>query len=104
MTASLKQGLTWGSVTPPRNPRPPRICARAGCGAAVKKPTARYCSVACSAQDPERRARLRERARCGRILPLARQLPLDFDGEEQKIAALAGAREEVPQGLARWAV
>lgn len=104
MTLDLKQGLTWAPVTPSRSPRPLRLCARAGCGAPVKKPTARYCSVACSAQDPERRARLRERARGGRILPLARQLPLDFDGEEQGIAALAGAREEVPQGLARWAV
>lgn len=83
--------------------KPLRLCTRAGCYAPVKKPTAKYCSVSCSAQDPERRARLRERARSGQVLPLARQLPLDFEGDEKHLALLAMGREEVPLGLARWA-
>ncbi len=81
-----------------------RVCTRVGCPNLVKKQTAKYCSVRCSAEDPDRRARLRERARSGRVLPLARQLQLDFDSEEQQLASLATGREEVPQGLARWAV
>ncbi|MHB8324682.1 MAG: hypothetical protein ACYDEA_07120 [Candidatus Dormibacteria bacterium] len=81
-----------------------RVCARVGCPNLVKKHTAKYCSVPCSAQDPDRRARLRERARSGTVLPLARQLQLDFDSEEQQIASIATGREEVPQGLRRWAV
>lgn len=87
-------------------PRPPalRPCARAGCAALVKKQTAKYCSVRCSSLDPDRRARLRERARSGRVLPLARQLRLDFESEEMGLALLDNGREEIPLGLSRWAV
>jgi len=35
---------------------------------------------------------------------MARQLPLDFESEEVRLASLAREREEVPQGLSRWAV
>lgn len=104
LTVGLKQALIWPLVNSSSAPRQPRLCSRQGCGAPVKKPTAKYCSVQCSAHDPERRARLRERARSGQVLPLARQLPLDFFGEEQRIAHLAGGREEIPLGLSRWAV
>jgi len=72
--------------------------------APVKKQTAKYCSVQCSSLDPDRRARLRERARSGQVLPLARQLRLDFEGEELGLALLDHGREEIPRGLARWAV
>jgi len=81
-----------------------RVCARSGCASLVNKQTAKYCSVRCSAEDPDRRARLSERARSGRLLPMARQLPLDFESEEVRLASLAREREEVPQGLSRWAV
>ncbi|MGH7705612.1 MAG: hypothetical protein ACRENY_07065 [Candidatus Dormibacteria bacterium] len=87
---------------PPSAPR--RLCAREGCTAPVKKRTAKYCSVQCSSLDPDRRARLRERARSGRVLPLAHQLRLDFQGEEMGLALLEHGREEVPLGLSRWAV
>ncbi len=85
-------------------PSPAKVCARAGCGAKVKKQTARYCSVQCSSQDPDRRARLRARARAGQLLPLARQLRLDFELEGAGLAELGSNREEVPVGLSRWAV
>jgi hypothetical protein len=81
-----------------------RTCARAGCAAPVKKQTAKYCSVRCSSLDPDRRARLRERARSGQVLPLARQLRLDFEGEEMGLVLLDNRREEIPLGLSRWAV
>ncbi len=81
-----------------------RICARSGCANLVKKQTAKYCSVRCSAEDPDRRARLSRRSREGRLLPLARQLPLAFDSEELSIGTAAQGREEIPQGLSRWAV
>jgi hypothetical protein len=83
---------------------PLRLCARSGCANLVKKQTAKYCSVRCSADDPDRRARLSERARSGRLLPLARQLHLNFESEEITLAALGPGREEIPQGLSRWAV
>ncbi len=90
----------------PLNPRPVslRVCARAGCTDRVKKRTAKYCSVQCSSLDPDRRARLRERARSGQVLPLARQLRLDFESEEMGLALLDNRREEIPLGLSRWAV
>ncbi len=81
-----------------------RICARSGCSNLVKKQTAKYCSVRCSAEDPDRRARLSRRAKDGRLLPLARQLPLAFDTDELAIGKAAESREEIPQGLSRWAV
>ncbi len=94
-----------GPVAPsPRSSSALRVCARSGCGNLVKKQTARYCSVRCSSEDPDRRARLSERARSGRLLPMSRQLQLDFDSEEVRIAAIAPGREEVPMGLSRWAV
>lgn len=86
------------------HPATPRACAREGCTTPVKKQTAKYCSVQCSSLDPDRRARLRERARSGRLLPLARQLRLDFEGEEMGLALLDNGREEIPLGLSRWAV
>jgi hypothetical protein len=88
------------------SPRPvtPKQCARIGCSALVKKPTAKYCSVQCSSLDPDRRARLRERARSGTVLPLARQLRLEFGSEELGLAQLDNGREEIPRGLSRWAV
>jgi hypothetical protein len=85
-------------------PATPRQCARTGCSALVKKQTAKYCSVQCSSLDPDRRARLRERARSGRVLPLARQLQLEFESEELGLALLDNGREEIPRGLSRWAV
>ncbi|MGH7641642.1 MAG: hypothetical protein ACRENX_01265 [Candidatus Dormibacteria bacterium] len=81
-----------------------RVCARTGCLSLVKKQTAKYCSVQCSSLDPDRRARLRERARSGRLLPMARQLRLDFESEEMGLALLDHLREEIPLGLSRWAV
>ncbi|MGH7610071.1 MAG: hypothetical protein ACREOD_09110 [Candidatus Dormibacteria bacterium] len=90
---------------PPRSsPGPAKVCARVGCGRAVKKLTAKYCSVSCSSQDPDRRARLRARARAGQLLPLARQLRLDFETEEMQLTLLGAGREEIPVGLSRWAV
>ncbi len=89
----------------PRHSSPAlRICARSGCSNLVKKQTAKYCSVRCSAEDPDRRARLSRRAKEGRLLPLARQLPLAFDSDELAIGAVASGREEIPLGLSRWAV
>lgn len=88
-----------GSAKPPY-----RTCARVGCGGTVKKRTAKYCSVQCSSIDPDRRARLRERARRGMVLPLARQLHLDFESEELGLDYLQSGREEIPVGLSRWAV
>jgi hypothetical protein len=85
-------------------PATTRQCARAGCSALVKKQTAKYCSVQCSSLDPDRRARLRERARSGRVLPLARQLRLEFESEELSLALLENGREEIPRGLSRLAV
>ncbi len=90
--------------TPASPPTPYRVCARAGCEATVKKRTAKYCSVRCSSIDPDRRARLRERARHGVVLPLAHQLRLDFESEEWGLNLLESSREEVPLGLSRWAV
>ncbi|HVC39752.1 MAG TPA: hypothetical protein VNH20_07270 [Candidatus Dormibacteraeota bacterium] len=81
-----------------------KVCARTGCSALVKKQTAKYCSVQCSSLDPDRRARLRARARSGQVLPLARQLRLDFESEELGLALLDNLREEIPIGLSRWAV
>jgi hypothetical protein len=35
---------------------------------------------------------------------MARQLHLDFESEELGLASLDTGREEIPQGLSRWAV
>jgi len=83
-----------------------RLCARRGCGAAVKKPTAKYCSVRCCAIDPERHERLRAHARraSARPLTMAHQLSLNvtFDPEAQ-LAQLSQGREDVPAGMSRLA-
>src|SRR5438067_13263224 len=57
---------------------PPRICARPGCCASVKKATAKYCSISCCAIDPSRQERLRRQARRAPIIPLAHQLSIIF--------------------------
>ena len=83
-----------------------RVCARVGCVAAVKKPTAKYCSVRCCAIDPERHERLRAQARrtSARPLTMARQLSLNvtFDPEAH-LAQLCQGREDVPAGMSRLA-
>jgi hypothetical protein len=38
------------------------------------------------------------------VLPLARQLRLDFESEEMGLVLLDNRREEIPLGLSRWAV
>ena len=86
-----------------------KICARRGCSAAVKKPTAKYCSVRCCSIDPERLEKLREQARRsgGRpVLPLARQLQLSFNAgnPEEALNVLCQGREDVPAGMSRLAV
>ncbi len=91
-------------VSGPSQPSPARGCARPGCERPVHKRTARYCSVRCSSLDPGRRARLRAGAQRGRVVPLARQLTLNFDGAEAPIAKFAGLREDLPGGLSRLCV
>ncbi|HUY98422.1 MAG TPA: hypothetical protein VMW47_12545 [Verrucomicrobiae bacterium] len=91
-----------GTPSPP--PGTTRACGRPGCANPVHKRTARYCSVRCSSLDPGRRARLRAGAQRGRVVPLARQLTLNFDGAEAPLAQFAGLREDLPAGLARLAV
>jgi endonuclease YncB( thermonuclease family) len=98
----------------PTRPGPRRTCARRGCTATVKKPTAKYCSVRCCSIDPERLEKLRVQARRagGRpILPLARQLTLSFapgahasHNPEELLNVLCQGREDVPGGLARLIV
>ena|SRR5438132_9697376 len=83
-----------------------RICARPGCGASVKKPTAKYCSIRCCAIDPERHERLRMQARRNqRPLPMTRQLSIGFPAggieSEAQLAALCEGREDVPAGMSR---
>jgi hypothetical protein len=87
-----------------------RTCARRGCGSAVKKRTAKYCSRDCCRLDPERHERLRAQAlRAGRsIVPMSRQLPMPFGGraisdQEDSIAWLGEGREDVPAGMSRFA-
>lgn len=87
-----------------------RTCARRGCGSAVKKRTARYCSRDCCRIDPERHERLRTQAlRAGRtIVPMSRQLPMPFGGapisyQEDSLTLLGEGREDVPAGMSRFA-
>ncbi|MFN2581371.1 MAG: hypothetical protein ABR498_01355 [Candidatus Dormibacteria bacterium] len=81
-----------------------RICVRRGCGNAVKKPTAKYCSVRCCAIDPERHERLRAHTRRAgaRPLTMAHQLSMSvaFDAEEQ-LAIICQGREDAPAGMSR---
>ena len=87
-----------------------KICARSGCDNAVKKPTAKYCSVQCCAGDPARHARLSVQARRNArrtTLPLSRQLSFSLNvspsNPEWEIARLCETREDLPLGMARLA-
>jgi hypothetical protein len=83
---------------------PLKICARPGCGASVKKATARYCSIRCCAIDPSRQERLRRQARRAPIVPLAHQLSLIFQVHPDIEASLDErtlGREDIPAGLQR---
>ncbi len=96
----------------PSRPGHIKVCARRGCAAAVKKPTAKYCSVRCCSVDPERLEKLRSQARrAGNrpVLPMARQLQLTFaapslGNPEDLLNALCQGREDVPAGMSRLAV
>jgi hypothetical protein len=84
-----------------------RVCARQGCSALVKKPTAKYCSVRCCTVDPERRQRLRlsSRRSTRRVLPMSRQLSLALSSANNPEAALVGfgeGREDIPRGMSRF--
>jgi hypothetical protein len=92
-----------------------RTCARRGCSAAVKKPTAKYCSVRCCSIDPERLEKLRAQARRASrqpVLPMARQLHLNFTASaatmpanpEELLNLLCQGREDVPAGMSRLVV
>ena len=85
-----------------------RVCATRDCENAVKKPTAKYCSVACCAKDPARNERIREQAKRNRrrIIPLTRQLSLGFEthaGAEAQLASITTNSEDVPFGMSRLA-
>ena len=89
----------------------PRVCARAGCGTPVKKPTNKYCSVRCCATDPERLERMRSQAQRSHrtIVPLTRQLSLELWGSalanpEAEIRLLGEEREDIPRGMSHLAV
>ena len=87
-----------------RQTAPLKICARPGCEAAVKKATAKYCSIRCCATDPSRQERLRRQARRAPIVPLAHQLSIMFQVHADIEASLDGrtfAREDIPAGLQR---
>jgi len=95
-------------VRPP-SPAPRRVCARRGCNAGVKKPTAKYCSVQCCSVDPERLEKLRTQARRASrqtVLPMARQLQMSFasTNPEELLNALCEGREDAPAGLRRLIV
>ncbi len=81
-----------------------KTCARVGCTDLVKKSTAKYCSVRCCAQDPERHERLRRSARGLRIYPMAHQLSISFSahaGSEAMLDRIGVVREDVPLGMHR---
>jgi hypothetical protein len=86
-----------------------RVCARRGCNAPVKKPTAKYCSVQCCSIDPERLEKLREQARRSSrrtVLPMTRQLQMSFasGNPEELLNSLCEGREDVPAGMRRLVV
>jgi hypothetical protein len=84
-----------------------RTCVRMGCTNLVNKSTAKYCSIRCCAQDPERQERLRRVARGMRIYPMAHQLNLTFQsnaGSEASLDRADGLREDAPLGMQRLAV
>jgi hypothetical protein len=83
---------------------PVKICARPGCEAAVKKTTAKYCSIRCCAIDPVRQERLRRQARRAPIVPLAHQLSIMFQVHPDMEASLDErtlGRDDIPAGLQR---
>jgi len=88
---------------------PSKICARRGCGAAVKKRTAKYCSIRCCSIDPERHERLRLQARRAnaRPLPMTRQMTLSMSDSsldpEAQLAEMGEGREDIPAGMSRFA-
>jgi len=91
------------------HPAPRRVCARRGCNATVKKPTAKYCSVQCCSLDPERLEKLRTQARLSSrrtVLPMARQLQMSFApaNPEDMLNSLCEGREDVPAGMRRLVV
>lgn len=95
-------------VRPP-TPVSRRVCARRGCNATVKKPTAKYCSVQCCSIDPERLEKLREQARRASrrtVLPMSRQLQISFASAnpEEMLNSLCEGREDVPAGMRRLVV
>lgn len=94
---------------PPSSSGLRRICARRGCNATVKKPTAKYCSVQCCSIDPERLEKLRAQARRSSrrsVLPMARQLSMNFvaANPEEFLNTLCEGREDVPAGMRRLVV
>jgi hypothetical protein len=95
----------------PSHAAPRRVCARRGCNIAVKKPTAKYCSVQCCSLDPERLEKLRTQARRASrrtVLPMARQLQMNFvavsSNPEDLLNSLCEGREDVPAGMRRLVV
>lgn len=85
-----------------------RVCSRRGCSEPVKKPTAKYCSVTCCTNDPERRERMRVSAQRSsrRVLPMQRQLTLGLNGAhnpEAEIASFCEGREDLPRGMSHLA-
>jgi len=79
-----------------------KICVRLGCTNPVKKTTAKYCSIRCCAQDPERHERLRRVARGLRIYPLAHQLTITFPSLIDSEASVERIeREDIPRGMQR---
>jgi hypothetical protein len=83
---------------------PLKTCARPGCDVAVKKATAKYCSIRCCAIDPSRQERLRRQARRAPIVPLAHQLSLIFQVHadiETLLDNRSFGREDIPAGLQR---
>ncbi len=79
-----------------------KTCVRLGCTNPVKKTTAKYCSIRCCAQDPERHERLRRVARGLRIYPMAHQLSITFPSHIDSEAPLERIqREDAPLGMQR---
>jgi len=81
-----------------------KLCASPSCQRPVKKPTARYCSIRCCAQDPVRKERLRRQARRAPIVPLAHQLAMTFTAHpdiEVWLDTQGFTREDIPAGLQR---
>ncbi len=81
-----------------------KLCASPACEHPVKKPTARYCSIRCCAQDPVRKERLRRQARRAPIVPLAHQLSMTFKAHpdiEVWLDTQLLSREDIPAGLQR---